>query len=236
MKSLNNAEKVVITIILLFATSLGVYSNTHEKITEDKSKLPSYVEDSPLFQKWITNHKNKNINLEGDAFRLVEENEVYNSKRLKIYDASAPLIWQKYKDRLEIDVKKGVRFSESKIQLVDFRYETRYGLDGEEIRPNELWYLGLRNGRIISNKLLACSEVKNCIHDRAFFISEDIIVASEFSRNVEAGEGIVPPACGMAELCEYTVKLYVMDIASNSNLVYQSPPIKLILANKINGF
>ena len=40
---------------------LGVYSNIHQQNANDRSKLPSKVEDSRQFQRWITNLRNKDL-------------------------------------------------------------------------------------------------------------------------------------------------------------------------------
>ena len=65
--------------IFLF-TGLGVYSNVIEQKSIDMSKIPEKVEESNWFQRWITNIKNKEIDISADGFELKEENEIYNTK------------------------------------------------------------------------------------------------------------------------------------------------------------
>ena len=67
----------LLTVSILALVVVGVASNYYEQISIDKSKLPSKVEDSTGFQRWITNLKNKGVEIEADNFRFVEENEIY---------------------------------------------------------------------------------------------------------------------------------------------------------------
>lgn len=227
--------RTVVTLFLGLLIMCGVYLNYSQKLKVDRSKLPRYVEDHKNFQKWITNHKNKDINLEADNFRLLEESEVYNTKRLKLYPVTDIAMLEKYKQELERQqtiVDK--RISPNKKQLVNYEYDYRLGISNTTYLPSDVWYLGIRGDRIIENKLLSCNVKANCIFDRAFFISDDIIVVSEIMRDIDT-DTTYPP-CALNEKCTYKVRLNVMDIAKNSNLIYESPVFDIVLSEKIEGF
>jgi hypothetical protein len=215
---------------------LGALLNFKEQKKIEDSKLPEYVEQNKYFQKWITNHKNSGIELEADEFRLFEENEVYNTARLIVFPVSDSLHNNAYKQLLNTYTNiKDARFSPNKAQIVDFRHEIRTGLSMNEYKPYELLYVGLRKDRIIENKLLECSRDALCYIDRAYFVTDDIVVASTFTQNNEVPGKIFVP-CSYEEKCEYTVTVYVMNIAANSSLVYKAPPLELRLSEKIEGF
>lgn len=229
-------ERFVLTFLLLVFVFAAAYSNYAQKRAVDESKLPPYVENNKYFQKWITNHKNKDINLEADEFRLFEENEVYNTARIIVYPITDEVHVKAYKEYLEnSENNKNARFSPDKSQVVEFTHALRFGISGRDFKPQELLYLGKRGDRVIENKLLQCSTRALCYIDRAYFINDDIVVASTFTLASENSTVPVAP-CDYSQECEYIVTLYVMNIADNSALVYKSLPLNLVLDNKIGGF
>ncbi len=228
-------QKFLALLALVILISFGVYLNYAQKLTIDRAKIPRFVEDHKNFQKWITNHKNKDIELEADAFRLLEESEVYNTQRLKLYPLSDTLMLKKYTELFKTQEKVvDKRISPDGKQLVNYQYDYRLGLSNTTYLPSDVWYLGIRGDRIIENKLVSCNVKANCIADRAFFITDDIVVVSEIMRDIDT-DGTYPP-CGINELCTYKVRLNVMDIAQNSNLIYESPTFDIVLSDKIEGF
>ncbi len=229
-------EKSVIFACVAVLIFLGAYSNYLEQQKVEDSKLPDYVEQNKYFQKWITNHKNSGIELEADEFRLFEENEVYNTSRIILFPVTNKEHFAAYKAALEkYKTIKDARFSPNGEQVVDFRNELRKGLSPNEYNPYELLYIGMRNDRIIENKLLQCSRDALCYIDRAYFVDDDIVVVSTFTQNNEVPGKIFVP-CTYEQMCEYVVTVYVMNIATNSALVYKSPPLELRLSEKIEGF
>lgn len=228
-------ERLLVVLVLTLLIGGGVYFNYSQKLQVDSVKLPSYVEQHKNFQKWITNHKNKDINLEADDFRLLEESEVYNTQRLKLYPLTDLIMLEKYnelvKDQANVVDK---RTSPDGKQFVNYVYDYRIGLSNTTYLPSDVWYLGIRGDRIIENKLVSCNVKANCIVDRAFFISDDVIVVSEVMRDIDTD--LSYPPCSVTEVCTYKIRLNVMDIAQNSNLIYESPGFELVLADKIEGF
>ena len=146
----------VLGIFLL--TGATVYFNIQEQRAVDRSKIPEKGEAGKGFQKWITNLKNKDFVIEADEFRLVEENDLEILK----------YTYEKHKDI------KGVVFSPSGEEFVDYRNIERYGYQTYEVR-----LYGLKEDKIIDARILDCSPKANCYFDRAYFLDNDVFVISE---------------------------------------------------------
>jgi uncharacterized membrane protein (DUF106 family) len=70
---MKNKTDIALVSIIFLATLFGVYLNIEKQRSIDKSKLPERVEENKLFQRWITNLKNHDLNIEADEFKLKEE-------------------------------------------------------------------------------------------------------------------------------------------------------------------
>ena len=228
-------------IIIIGLVGIAVYSNIAEQLAIDQSKIPEKVEKSKDFQKWITNLKNKDFEIEADEFRLKEENEVYNTQRMWVYSIDNDDEMEKFeKALLEHKDLDQVVYSPSERGFIDYRHELRVEItgtgeeDGIQFAPNDARYYGVRDDKLIDSKILSCYEGANCYFDRAYFLSNDVFVISEISRNIEKRD-IVPP-CLPTETCIYTFKIHVIDLINNSNLVYESKPFELVLTNKLGDF
>ncbi|MBI2414519.1 hypothetical protein HYV31_01575 [candidate division WWE3 bacterium] len=234
MQILKNMEKMqktkiqtVILCSLIFASVIGVViSNYIQEFAIDNSKLPSKVENSKEFQKWIINHK-KRLTLEADEFKLKEKNEVFNSANLKIRSVEDEIASSEHLTKIELFKNyRGVRFSPNEFEFLDFRHELREnGLYTE----NDVYYHGLREDKIIDAKILSCRPELNCFFDRGFFIDNHTFVISEFSRNIEKKDipNMIP--CSTSENCTYTIKLHVFDFINSARFVYESKPFELNL-------
>jgi hypothetical protein len=220
-------SNLILTIIILSLVALTAYSNIAEQNAVDQTKIPEKVELSKGFQKWITNLKNKGFIIEADDFRLLEENEIYTTKTIKVTSidekGARELFEQTIKEHKNLS---DVEFSPSEREFVDHRNELRNGLKQHEAR-----FYGLRDDKIIDSKILNCSSQANCYMDRAFFLDNDVFVITEFSRNLK--RGVVSEPCSVTVVCTYTIKLHLIDLVNNSRLVYESKEYELILENTI---
>lgn len=214
---------IFLAIIIIFFIGLGVYSNVSEQRAIDRSKLPEKVELSRGFQRWITNLKNKGVELEADDFRLIEENEIYNTKWMKVYSIDEEGREEEYKqtlnDNKELDK---VIFSPSEREFIDYRNEKR-----GDYKPNEVHFYGLKEDKIIDARILDCSIKANCYFDRAYFLDNDVFVISELSRNIDKRDETTPD-CSKDLICTYTFKVHVIDLINNSRLVYESEPFEAV--------
>jgi hypothetical protein len=209
---------------------VGVYINVQKQDAIDHSKLPGKVELNRDFQRWITNLKNKGIEVGADDFQLLEENEIYNTKWIKIYSLDEEGRREEYdKVILEHRDLKRVEFSPSDRLYIDYR-----NIKKGEYDPNEVRLYGLKEDKILDARILDCSVYTNCYFDRAYFLDNDVFVISEFSRKVEKGqEGQDLEMCKLDQLCSYTIKIHVIDLINNKRFVYESKEMDLLLSKLI---
>ena len=214
-----------LVVFLLFITiGFGVYLNISEQLSIDRSKIPEKVESSKGFQKWITNVKNKGFEIEADEFTLIEENEVYNTKWIKVFSLDEPGRKEELNQTLQEhqDIKKVV-FSPSDREFIDYRAEDRFYL-----APNEARLYGQREDKILDARILDCSIRANCYFDRAYFLDNDVFVISEISRTIDKKDEMAVE-CLPKEECQYSFKLHVIDLINNKRFVYESTPFNVVL-------
>lgn len=226
--AVNKLEALLVA--LLFATiALGVYINIQEQLSVDRSKLPEKIEENNGFQRWITNLKNKGLDhVEADEFRLQEENEIYNTKWMKVYSFDEEGREEEFEENIAAHTDMDmVVFSPSERLFVDYRHQERNGY-----KPNEVHFYGVRDDKIIDARVVDCSADANCYFDRAYFLSNDVFVVSEFSRNVDKKAKDLP-VCTRTDECDYSIKIHIIDLVNNSRLVYESEPFKIRLEDLI---
>jgi hypothetical protein len=214
-------KRVLETILIVLIFSLiawGVTLNILQQQAVDLSKIPEKVEESRGFQRWITNAKNKGLDMVGaDGFKLVEENEIYNTKWMKVYSADDEREKEKYEKTLaELEQGKYVIFSPSERIILDIRAEEREGY-----KPNEARVYGQLDDKIIDSRIMECSLDYNCYLDRGFFLENDFFVISEFSRSVSK-DAVDVKTCRKDEVCLYSFKLHVVDLKHNKRWIYES--------------
>jgi len=223
---------LTLAVFALIAATVAI--NYSKELAVDRTKIPEKIELDSGFQRWITNLKNSEIDINADDFRLKEENEVYNSASMKIYSSydekEAGKLNEYIQKYTREFIEKGIRdvaTSPNKKQILDIR-----NIEREGYMPNEIHYYGYRDERIIDSKILTCNPLANCIFDRGFFFDNDVFIISEISRNIEKDDENIKP-CTIEEICTYTIKLHVIDLMHNSRLVYESPPFNLNLKKTI---
>lgn len=226
--------KKLITLLLVLSimglVSFNVYNNYRLEQAEDLSKIPLEIEENRNFQRWITNLKNKGIDVGADDFRLDEEHGLFNTKWLKIESTNDTDSLRFYKQTFDFYKKEKlyhVIFSPNDQALLDFRISPKFGFNA-----NEPVYFGIRDGKIYTLRITDCPDYANCYFDRAYFIDDDIFVLTEFS--LERPENDTTPIlCGISEICPYRIKLHLVDISNNSRLEYKSPILELNLESTI---
>lgn len=226
---ISNKQLSNILIFLIFFSIVCTFSlNYYEKKSVDRSKLPSKVEESTGFQRWLTNLKNKDFEIEADEFRLVEDNEIFNVSWTKVFSIEDETALNDFTTRFaETEDQKKVVYSPNDVQFVDYRILDRYGY-----KVNEVYLFGKRDSKIYDTKLVDCSINANCYFDRAFFLedSNDTVVISEVSRTIDK-KSQDSPICTVDDLCEYSFKLHVVDLLRNKRYVYESKPFMGVMAD-----
>ncbi|RJR27358.1 hypothetical protein C4561_02275 [candidate division WWE3 bacterium] len=218
----------LLLILIFFLVGIGVYSNIMQQNAVDQTKIPGKVEESRGFQRWTTNLRNKDVVLDADNFRLVEVNEVYNTKWMKVYSADDPeqkIIFEKtLAEHRELDK---VIFSPSDREFIDFR-----NIDRGDYKSNEVRFYGQKEDKIIDSRVLDCSIKANCYIDRAYFLDNDVFVISEISRNIDKKDEN-PAICTPEEACTYTFKVHVVDLINNKRHIYESETFEVVLVQLI---
>jgi hypothetical protein len=215
--------EIILTAGIFLLVALGVYSNLAEQKALDRSKIPLKVEQNRGFQRWITNVKNQGMDISADDFRLKEENEIYNTKWMKVSSLDNPEVKKVYE--ADLVAKQGVKkvvFSPSDREYIDYR-----NIDRDGYLSNEVHFYGQKEDKLIDARILDCSLQANCYFDRAFFLDNDVFVISEFSRNISKQDQTNTP-CALDQTCEYTFKIHVVNLLTNSRLVYVSKPFNAI--------
>ena len=222
------AEHIATAAIFLLV-ALGVGINVNEQLSIDQSKIPEKVEEHKGFQRWITNLKNKGLeHVDADQFRLQEENEIYNTKWMQVYSTDDEEQMDRFEQAIEEHQKLPmVIFSPSERLFIDYRNENRNGY-----KPNEVHFYGIRDDKIIDARILDCSARANCYFDRAYFLSNDVFVISEFSRDIDKKDKTTE-LCPIDQECTYSIKLHVIDLINNSRLVYESKTFNIVLSELI---
>ena len=220
-------DKILLAIILLSVAG-GVFLNIKQQASIDRSKLPTKVEEDRLFQRWITNIKNNDFEIEADEFKLKEESEIYNTTWMTVYSADDPKQVELYEKTIEEN--KGLNkvvFNPNERIFIDYRNIPRGKLMANEVR-----LYGLKEDKILDARILDCSTKSNCYFDRAYFLDNDVFVISEFSRNVDKRDNTVG-LCDINLVCSYTIKVHVIDIIHNKRWVYESKPFDAVLPDLI---
>ncbi len=227
MNKIKLEHLLVVAIFILVALAAGI--NIHKQFSIDQSKLPEKVEEAKGFQRWITNIKNKGLDfVNADEFLLVEENEIYNTRWMEVYSLDEEGRQEEFEQTIA-DHKnlQKVIFSPSERLFIDYRHEKRNG-----VKANEVHFYGARDDKIIDARILDCSVRANCYFDRAYFLSNDVFVISEFSRDIHKRD-TTTPECPKDTECAYTIKIHVIDLINNSRLVYESKPFNIVLSQLI---
>lgn len=215
---------ILLIAVIFMLTSAVVWINLAKQRTIDRSKIPEKVETSKGFQRWITNLKNKDLLIEADEFKFIEDNEIYNTKWMIVKSLDEPGVQQEYDQNIKSHTGlKKVVFSPSNRAYLDYRDELRDGY-----KANEIHYYGLKEDKLIDARLVDCSTRANCYFDRAFFLDNDVFVVTELSRTIDKKDQTTP-VCNVQETCQYSFKIHVIDLINNIRVVYESKPFDVIL-------
>jgi hypothetical protein len=219
---------IILATGIFLSVIFGVFLNIKQQMSIDRSRLPKKIEENRLFQRWITNIKNNDFEIEADEFQLKEENEIYNTTWMNVYSIDEPEQKELYEKTLEDhkNVDKVV-FSPNQQVFVDYRPVPK----GEAL-ANEVRLYGLKEDKIIDARVLDCSLKGNCYFDRAYFLDNDVFVISEFSRDINKKDTSVL-SCSINEVCTYTIKIHIVDMVHNKRLVYVSKPFEKALSEFI---
>jgi hypothetical protein len=215
---MKNLDKILIIFISL---SIGgvISLNLYEQYSVDKTKLPTKLETHERFQRWLSNLKDKNVDLEADNFRFLEDSNIFNSiwtSTTSIDDDSSRLIYEE--NIKELKKLKRTEISPNEREIINFSKGARFGYTEKDV-----FFYGLREDRILNTKIADCYQHFTCNFHRGAFIDNHVFFIMELSQK------FVPESefkyCNLDEVCEYTFKVHLVDLNNNSRTVYESEVI-----------
>lgn len=212
---MKNLDKILIIVIaILIAT--GVTLNIKKQYSIDKSKIPNKLETQSQFQKWLTNVKNKGIKIEADNFRFVEDSNVYNTLWTSTASSDDDKSRKLYEETIEqLKKYKTSAISPNEREAVNYDNSLRFGFN-----PNEVFFYGLREDKILRTKVTDCDPESNCYYNRAAFLDNHVFFVIELSLKDYTKKD--PKTCDPKTLCKYSFKVHLVDLINNSRTVYES--------------
>lgn len=206
----------ILFVLILGLVSLTVYSNIKEQMSIDKSKIPSKLEENSKFQKWLTNAKNKGMNVEADKFKFVEDSNIFNT----IWTSTSSID----NDQVRADYEKNMgilknfktsEYSPNEREIVNYDNSERFGFT-----QNQVFFYGLREDKILLTRVVDCELEANCYFHRAGFLDNHVFFVAELSLKDFTKKN--PITCDPKSVCKYSFKIHFIDLVNNSRTVYES--------------
>lgn len=215
---MKNLDKLLITLIGILV-AFGVAINIREQYSIDKTKLPTKLETNSKFRSWLSNLKDKGLDLDADNFNYIEENDIFNTLNLSTESLDNEISRKNYEQNMAALLEfKESAVSPNEREVVNFSETDRLGFFA-----NEVFFYGLREERILKTKIADC-KIANCNFHRAAFLDNHVFFVMELSQKSE--KGIEPALCTKEEVCEYSFKAHLVDLNNNSRTVYESETIE----------
>lgn len=211
-------DKIIILLIAI-VIAIGVSINLHKQYSVDRTKIPFKLESHSRFQRWLSNLEEKGLDLEADKFRYLEDNNIFNTiwtSTESIDDDNSRKIYEENMALL-LTFKESAK-SPNEREIVNFSPVDRFGF-----LPNEVFFYGLREDRILRTKIVDCSLDTNCNFHRAAFIDNHVFFIMELSLKSFNNPNF--KTCALDEVCEYTFKVHLVDLNNNSRTVYESETV-----------
>ncbi len=211
-KPSNNSLKVLSLLGLSLGVLAVVYINLQEKAAVNESRLPEKVATERYFNRWLTNLKNKDVEIEGKEFFFIEEREALSMSVLKVYSVEDPI----KKEQLDLALQNlqdtsHVAFAPNNRIFLDYRDEFKDGF-----LPGQVRLFGQKENKIIEARIVDCYTPHNCYFDRAYFLTNDYFVIHEVSLADKLD------LCTREEVCAHTFKTHLVDLINNKVKTYYS--------------
>lgn len=211
----NNLDKILLALIF-GVVCFTVYLNIKEQMSIDKSKIPAKLEENSKFQKWLTNAKNKDINVEADKFKFVEDSNIFNTIWTSTSSVDNEQVRIDYERNMDILSKfKTSEYSPNEREIVNFDNSERFGFTA-----NQVFFYGLREDKILLTRVVDCEVESNCYFHRAGFLDNHVFFVAELSLKEFTKK--TPVTCNPKDTCKYRFKIHFIDLIKNSRDVYES--------------
>lgn len=208
-------DKILIVGIFI-CVGLVVFFNIKEQLSIDKSKIPAKLEENSKFQKWLTNAKNKGINVEADKFKFVEDSNIYNTIWTSTSSIDNDSSRADYENNMKIlDAFETSEKSPNEREIVNYDNTDRFGFT-----RNQVFFYGLREDKILLTRVVDCELEANCFFHRAGFLDNHVFFVAELSLKEFTKKN--PVICDPTKVCKYTFKIHFVDLINNSRTVYVS--------------
>lgn len=210
-------DKILILTIAVFI-AVGVSVNIQKQYSIDRSKIPPKLEANGKFQKWLTNNKNKNIPLEADNLRFIEDSNIFNT----IWTSTMSIDDETNKKFFDENITALSKFEESEFspnerEVVNYTDGVRFGYN-----PNEVFFYGLREDKVLQTRIVKCELESNCYFHRAGFLDNHVFFISEVSLHDFDKDN--PLTCQPSQTCSYSFRVHLIDLNNNSIITYRSDP------------
>jgi len=216
-------KKYLSTFLVLgifICVGLTVFFNIKEQMSIDKSKIPAKLEENSKFQKWLTNAKNKGINIEADRFKFVEDSNIYNTIWTSTSSIDNDSARSDYENNMRIlDGYKTSEKSPNEREVVNYDNTERFGFT-----KNQVFFYGLREDKILLTRVVDCEIEANCYFHRAGFLDNHVFFVAELSLKDFTKKN--PITCDPTQICKYSFKIHFVDLINNSRTVYESEPFE----------
>lgn len=208
-------DKILIFLIAIFIAT-GVSYNIYKQNSVDKTKIPTKLETNSRFQRWLSNLKEKGLDLDADSFRFKEENNIFNTIWTSTESIDNEVSRKTYEQNMkDLEVFKQTEKSPNEEEIVNFAPTERFGFTS-----NQVFFYGLREDRILKTKIAECQPISGCNFHRASFLDNHVFFVMELSpKDYDKNN---PKVCSPDDLCNYTFKVHLVDLINNSRSVYES--------------
>lgn len=208
-------DKFLISGIFL-GVILTVFFNIKEQLSIDRSKIPSKLEENSKFQKWLTNAKNKDMQIEADNFSFVEDSNIYNTIWTSTYSIDKDEFRKQYEENMAfLRTFKTSEESPNEREIVNYDNSDRFGFTA-----NQVFFYGLREDKILLTRVVDCEFEENCFFHRAGFLDNHVFFVAELSLKDFSKKN--PITCDPKQVCKYSFKIHLVDLMNNSRTVYES--------------
>ncbi len=212
-------DKILI-IGIFICVGLVVFFNINEQLSIDLSKIPTKLEENSKFQKWLTNAKNKEINVEADKFKFIEDSNIYNTIWTSTSSIDNDGARMDYENNMKIlETFKTSEKSPNEREVVNYDNSTRFGFTS-----NQVFFYGLREDKILLTRVVDCEMEANCYFHRAGFLDNHVFFVAELSLKDFTKKN--PITCDPNSVCKYSFKIHLVDLIKNSRTVYESEPFE----------
>lgn len=208
--------KIAFSFLILLVL-IGATINYSKSLEQNSTKLPTGLEETHKFLKWINRWKERFPQIDADSFKKVDDGEIisstnprYTFKAINLDEVKAEI--QKVKD------DKYVVVAPDKLQYLKFN---EFYITPPEASSSYVYYYGIRDNKIVAGPIYECKKTK-CYFDRPFFQTPDLFYLPEVEEEIDTKD---PDRCARVNICTYRLFLHEFDLKKNNRNTFESNKI-----------